>query len=103
MPSAKLILHRKRLFDDGAISEMKLWLVPRIVRGSRHGFKYSLYYGERSVRLIGYDNEAGKGDHRHYGDRKEPCPFTTPEQLMMDFLADVQVLRAPNEAGGRDE
>ena len=103
MSSASLILHRKRVYDDGAISEMKLWLVPRVVRGSRHGFKYSLYYGERGVRMVGYDNEAGKGDHRHYGDREEPYRFTTPEQLMADFLADVHMLRGTAETGDRDE
>ncbi|MGP0057742.1 MAG: DUF6516 family protein [Beijerinckiaceae bacterium] len=95
MSRARLILHRKRLYDDGAIAEMKLWLVPSAVPGSQHSFKYSLYYGRRGRRLIGYDNEAGKGDHRHYEDREEVYHFTTPEQLMADFLADVHALREP--------
>ena len=90
---AILILHRKRVFDDGGISEMKLWLLPLPVRRSRHRFKYSLFYGRAGERLVGYDNEAGKGDHRHYGDREEPYQFTTPEQLIADFLADVRKLR----------
>jgi len=93
MPAATLILHRKRHFNDGAISEMKLWLVPNPVRGSQHQFKYSLFYGREGNRLIGYDNEPGKGDHRHYGGREEPYEFTTPEQLIMDFLADVHIAR----------
>jgi len=81
------------VYDDGAIAELKLWLVPRIVPGSSHSFKYSLYYGQHGKRLVGYDNESGKGDHRHYGDLEEAYRFTTPEQLMSDFLADVQALR----------
>jgi hypothetical protein len=89
MPPGKLILHRKRHYDDGSISEMRLWLVPDPVRGSGHSFKYSLFYGRPGERLILYDNEAGKGDHRHYGDREEPYVFTTPEKLVEDFLADV--------------
>ena len=93
MPSATLILHRKRLYDDGAIAELKLWLVPRAVPGSGHAFKYSLYFGRHGKRLIGYDNEAGKGDHRHYGDREEIYQFITPEQLLADFLSDVHALR----------
>lgn len=44
MPKATLILHRKRVFDDGSVSEMKLWLVPGPVRGSRHFFRHSLFY-----------------------------------------------------------
>ncbi|MCW2319255.1 hypothetical protein M2322_004824 [Rhodoblastus acidophilus] len=93
MLRATLILHRKRLYDDEAIAEMKLWLVPSAVPGSKHAFKYSLYYGRHGKRLIGYDNEAGKGDHRHYEDREEVYQFTTPEQLVADFVADVQALR----------
>jgi hypothetical protein len=93
MPPATLVLHRKRLFDDGAIAELKLWLVPSAVPGSKHEFKYSLYYGRHGKRLIGYDNESGKGDHRHYGDREEAYFFTSPEQLLADFLADVRALR----------
>ncbi len=103
MPSATLIYHRKRLYDDGAVMEETLWLVPRVVPGSSHAFKYSLYYGQRGQRLIGYDNEAGKGDHRHYGEREEIYPFTTPEQLMADFLADVRALRSEDRKGKSHE
>ena len=84
---------RKRLYDDGAIAEMKLWLVPRSLPGSRHTFKYRLYYGHHGKRPIGYDNDTGKGEHRHYGDREEIYRFTKPDQLMADFLADVHALR----------
>ena len=93
MPPAILILHRKRRFDDGAISEMTLWLVPNPVRGSRHRFRCSLFYGRRGERLIGYDNEPCKGDHRHYGIREEPYHFTTPARLVADFLAEVHAMR----------
>ena len=99
MPQAILIFHRKRFYDDGCIAELKLWQVPNPVRGSVHQFKYSLFYGFHGTRLIGYDNEAGKGDHRHYAGREEPYGFTSAKQLVVDFLADVQVLRgrAANE------
>jgi hypothetical protein len=93
MPPATLILHRKRFFDDGMIAELKLWLVPSAVKGSGHAFKYSLLYGRPGERRIGYDNEAGKGDHRHIGEREEPYHFTSPEQLIADFLADVRAAR----------
>jgi hypothetical protein len=93
MGRAVLILHRKRIYDDEAIVEMKLWLVPNPVRGSKHLFKYSLFYGRDGSRLIGYDNEAGKGDHRHYESREEVYHFTTPEKLVADFLADVAAVR----------
>lgn len=94
MPKATLILHRKRIFDDGSISEIRLRRVPSPVRGSAHSFRYSLFFGTAGERWIGYDNEPGKGDHRHYGAREEDYRFTTPEQLVADFLADVAAEQA---------
>jgi hypothetical protein len=93
MPSAGLIRHRKRRYDNGMILEMVLWEVPSPVRGSAQRLKYSLFYGNECGRLVGYDNEAGKGDHRHYGAWEEPYLFTTAEQLFADFLADVRAIR----------
>lgn len=55
-----------------------------------HGLKYSLFFGRDGERIIAYDNEAGKGDHRHYGDREEPYRFTTMENLIADFWNDVK-------------
>ena len=55
--------------------------------------KYTLFYGRPGLRLVGYDNERGKGDHRHLEGREEPYTFTTPEALIEDFLADVKKLR----------
>lgn len=90
MAKATLILHRKRTFDDGTISEMKLWMTSDPVAGSNHPFKYSLFLGRSGERWIGYDNERGKGDHRHRGDVQDRYEFSTPEQLVKDFLADVR-------------
>jgi len=90
---SRLIRHRKRVYPDGMIVEMVLWEVAVPVRGSSHRRKYSLFYGNEQGRLIGYDNEAGKGDHRHYADHEEAYDFTSPEQLLADFLADVHAAR----------
>lgn len=96
MRQARRLLHRKRHYDDGSITELTLWLVPDSVRGSAHSFKYSLFYGTPRTRLVGYDNEPGKGDHRHYEDKEEAYEFTTPEQLIRDFLTDVRRMRRQN-------
>jgi hypothetical protein len=93
MTQAVLAFHSKRHFDDGAIAELKIWAVPSPVRGSEHRLKYSLFYGRPGERLVGYDNEAGKGDHRHVDGLEETYAFTTVDQLMADFLADVKRLR----------
>lgn len=39
--------------------------------------------------MIGYDNEAGKGDHRHYGETEEPYRFVSLDKLLEDFDQDI--------------
>ena len=80
-------------FPDGSIVEMSIWLVPEHVAGSAHPFKYSLFYGYPGRRVVGYDNEQGKGDHRHLDGNEEPYAFSTVEVLVADFLSDVQRVR----------
>jgi hypothetical protein len=87
-------LFRQRIdYEDGAIVEMVLWRVPSAVPPSTHGLKYSLFYGRPGIREVGYDNERGKGDHRHFGGVETAYVFTTVEQLIQDFWADVRTLR----------
>ena len=90
---AELLFHQRIDYDDGAIIEMVLWRVPVSVPPSTHGLKYSLFYGRPGVREVGYDNERGKGDHRHFRGRQTSYAFSSVEQLMIDFWADVQSLR----------
>ena len=40
--------------------------------------------------VLRYDNEAGKGDHRHVGDVEQAYRFTTPERLVADFFSDIE-------------
>ena len=85
-----VLLHRERLdLDDGSVVEMVLWSVSEPIVGSCHPYKYRLYFGRGGTRLVGYDNERGKGDHRHRRGIEEPYRFTTVEQLVSDFLEDV--------------
>lgn len=90
---AERVIRERIVSGDGAILEMKVWRVPVQVPGSRHMLKYSLFYGRPGERLIGYDNERGKGDHRHYGEREEAYTFVSIEQTLLDFQADVERLR----------
>lgn len=87
---ASLIENRKAVLDTGAIIQIRIWLLPRATRERPHRLKYSLFYGRRGERIIGYDNEAGKGDHRHYRDREEAYTFVSLARLVADFEADVR-------------
>lgn len=90
---AKLLFRDKYLYRDGAIREMTLWQLPKANKERPHGLKYSLFYGFPGKCLVRYDNEQGKGDHRHYGDREESYIFRSVQQLVDDFKADIARLR----------
>jgi Family of unknown function (DUF6516) len=90
---AELLFHERIDYDDGSIVEMKIWRVPLPVPPTTHGLKYSLFYGWPGVRDVCYDNERGKGDHRHFKGAETPYEFSTVEQLMNDFWSDVRSLR----------
>jgi Family of unknown function (DUF6516) len=76
---AKLIQRTRRKIDESAFFEVVVWELPRPVPGSSHPFKYRLALVVNGECVMRCDNERGKGDHRHIGDREEPIEFTTPE------------------------
>jgi len=86
---AVLLLRRRVIVATDAFAEVVIWRVPEPVAPSRHGFKYRLAYVVGGVCVLRYDNERGKGDHRHWGNTELPYTFTSPEQLMADFETDV--------------
>ena len=91
---ARVIRRTKSVLSDGAIIEMVIWRVPSPVSGCTHPDKYRLFYGRDGARIVGYDNERGKGDHRHRDGRERHYEFTSVEALIADFLADVRGRRS---------
>jgi hypothetical protein len=92
--TAVLILSSKFIYADGAIREMVLWKLPRPTPERPHGFKYRLHYeSAKGHPVIRYDNETGKGDHRHVGAREERYHFRSVEILVDDFLWDIDQMR----------
>lgn len=96
--AAKLLFRDKYVYADGAIREMVIWSLPEPDQERPHGLKYSLFYGRPGKCLLRYDNERGKGDHRHAGDQETSYDFKSVEQLIRDFKVDIGCLR-----GGCDE
>lgn len=86
---ATKLFHDKATLADGSIVEMTIWQLAEANPERSHGLKYSLYYGRAGERLVGYDNERGKGDHKHIGQREMRYRFVSVEQLVADFLADI--------------
>ncbi len=59
--------------------------------GSTHPYKYRLFCGNSDGScLVRYDNERGKGDHRHVGDNEETYSFSSLLKLIEDFEADIE-------------
>ncbi len=77
-------------YSESAFAELVLWKLPKPIAGSAHGFKYRLAYVVREKCILRYDNEAGKGDHRHFGKKEGLYAFTTPEKLIADFQHDIE-------------
>jgi len=87
---ATRIFYDKAVLPDGFIIEMVIWQLPTSSPERPHGLKYRLYFGRDGQRIVGYDNERGKGDHKHILDVEKRYKFTTPQKLVADFLADIE-------------
>lgn len=86
---ARLLLCERRVIAENAFADLVVWQVPQPLPGSAHGFKYGLAFVVDGRCVLRYDNEAGKGDHKHVGEEEMPYTFTTPAQMADDFFNDV--------------
>ena len=76
-------------FSETSFAELILWQVPKPVAGSTHDFKYRLAYVVGGVCVVRYDNEVGKGDHRHFDGKESAYTFETPDKLVAAFQRDI--------------
>lgn len=86
---AVALIRRRFVLAADAFVAISVWRVPQPVSPSAHFFKYRLAYVVDDECVLRYDNERGKGDHRHAGAEELPYVFSTPDQLMIDFSADI--------------
>jgi hypothetical protein len=86
---ATLIARTRVVYSVRSFADLVLWRVPGAVRGSGHRFKYRLAYMVDGICMVRYDNEVGKGDHRHVGEAEGVYRFITPERLLADLQADI--------------
>lgn len=94
MGDAYPVLHYRRDLANGDIIQVVIWLLPQPLPGSRHGYKYRLYYQQANgAEMIRFDNERGKGDHQHIGNTEIPYHFSTVRQLILDFHTAIRAVR----------
>ena len=79
----------KQSYGNGRI-EGVVWRVPKPVPPSEPPYKYRLVYVRDGKRIVGYDNERGKGDHKHLGEVESDYVFAGVKQLLADFMNHVE-------------
>lgn len=76
--SAREYANRKIKLPDGSFVSVVIWELPEATDERPHGLKYRLNYcSADGATLVRYDNERGKGDHKHVGDQKNLMTFKT--------------------------
>jgi len=93
--TAALLAQAKEVRDDGTIVEIVVWALDEPLPPCAHSYKYRLFFGRPGECFVRYDNERGKGDHRHVGGKESIYGFTTLEALLADFEPDVTDRRMP--------
>jgi hypothetical protein len=86
---AEALAQERHVLAEDAFAEIVVWRVPQSVKGSTHRLKYRLALVVAGDCVLRYDNESGKGDHRHVGDVEAAYSFSSYEKLLADFWADV--------------
>jgi hypothetical protein len=94
---AEPVINERYAFDDHSFAEFVIWRLARVLPGSTHLFKYRLAFVVDGMCVLRYDNETGKGDHRHIGARQEQYTFTTIDRLLADFRRDISKWRREHE------
>ena len=87
---ARSIIRTKEVRDDGLIVELVVWELQEPLPPCNHLFKYRLFFGHAGLEVVRYDNERGKGDHRHISGEELPYEFISVERLLDDFERDIQ-------------
>lgn len=80
--ASQRIAYAKELRDDGSLVEIVVWRLDAPVPPCVHPYKYRLYFGADGACRVRYDNERGKGDHKHVNGAEVPYDFTTPARLL---------------------
>jgi hypothetical protein len=90
---ATLITRFKDVTPEGDVIELVVWRLPKPLPPCARDYKYRAVYIVRGERVVGFDNERGKGDHQHVRGRERPYVFTTIDRLIEDFIAAVDTAR----------
>ena len=86
---ARVLQRIREVYRRGVIEGVILE-VPAPVPPSEHRIKYRLVYIVDGQRVVGYDNERGKGGHKHIRGVQRVYRFKDGSTLIRDFLREVK-------------
>ena len=92
--NAEFMLNERHIISEKSFVEIVVWRLPVPATGSGHAFKYRLALVAEGRCVLRYDNEQGKGDHKHVQGEEHPYIFTNPQALFDDFWNDVDNWRS---------
>jgi|SRR3989344_4306418 len=97
---AKLLFRERTVLGSnaGTFVEMRAFEVPQS-REFPDGVKYSLVFILGGECVLRYDNEHGKGHHRHFKGKEAGIDFKAIEDLAKDFLSEVEKIMAEKQKG----
>jgi hypothetical protein len=87
---AVLLTKTRVAYTDSSFAEIVVWEVPHPLKGSAHSYKCRLAFVVEDVCVLRYDNESGKGDHRHTLDGEARYRFLSIDKLFADFERDIR-------------
>ena len=91
--AALLVTRFKNVNTDGSILELVVWKLDAPVPPTGHCYKYRAVFVLNGQRVIGFDNERGKGDHCHLDGKEVAYTFVSVDQLVEDFIKAVAARR----------
>jgi hypothetical protein len=87
---ATLVVRNRIAHGEKLFAELVVWIVPAPLVGSVHDYKYRLSFVAHGACVLRYDNEAGKGDHRHWRGSETRYRFASLDKLFADFEGDTR-------------
>lgn len=93
---ARELFNRRVPVAEQAFAELVLWELPEPLSGSKHAYKYRLAFVVEGACVLRYDNEVGKGDHKHLDAQEMKYRFVSVDKLVADFFEDVKRWRDEN-------
>jgi len=91
---AELLFRKRIALSETKFVEMAVWKYPSLYEGARMGSNTDSRLVAEGVCVLRYDNESGKGDHKHIEEVEMAYRFTGLDSLQADFWQDVEIWRA---------